>query len=158
MTSWVVVQKIHSKMHLVSCTNTHRDITDLVNHGMVKNTEAWISWEWNIIFLWNKKILNLCFRWHILRSYCFVAEVTFKDCIGIFNFVQTLKRKRLIQRTWQKITPWLIFKELVQKIIICVWKKIPSFLKHDYFFVNSFFFIFRLGNIYFFSWMKDGVG
>ena len=24
-------------MHLVSCTNTHRDITDLVNHGMVKD-------------------------------------------------------------------------------------------------------------------------
>ena len=25
-----------------------------------------------------KKILNLCLRWHILRSYQFVAEVTFK--------------------------------------------------------------------------------
>ena len=24
-----------------------------------------------------KKILNLCFRWYILRSYSFVAEVTF---------------------------------------------------------------------------------
>ena len=23
-------------MHLVSCTNTHCDVTDLVNHGMVK--------------------------------------------------------------------------------------------------------------------------
>ena len=31
-----VVQKIYSKMHLISCTNTHRDITDLVNHGMLK--------------------------------------------------------------------------------------------------------------------------
>ena len=31
VTSWVVVQKIYSKMHLVSCTNTHHDITDLVN-------------------------------------------------------------------------------------------------------------------------------
>ena len=26
----------------------------------------------------NKKILNLCLRWHILRSYHFVAEVTLK--------------------------------------------------------------------------------
>ena len=26
----------------------------------------------------NKKILNLCLRWHILRSYRFSAEVTFK--------------------------------------------------------------------------------
>ena len=49
-------------MHLISCTNTHRDITDSVNHGTVKNT----------------KNLNLCFGWHILRSYRFVAEVTFK--------------------------------------------------------------------------------
>ena len=24
-----------------------------------------------------QKILSLCLRWHILRSYCFVAEVTF---------------------------------------------------------------------------------
>ena len=79
MTPWVVVQKIYSKMYLVSCTNTHRDVTDSVNHGMVKNKKTWISWERNIIFLRNKSILNLCLRWHILRSYCFVAEVTFND-------------------------------------------------------------------------------
>ena len=35
-----MVQKIYSKMHPVSCTNNHYDITDLVNHGMVKNTEV----------------------------------------------------------------------------------------------------------------------
>ena len=28
------------KMHPVSCTNTHHDIIDLVNHGMVKNGET----------------------------------------------------------------------------------------------------------------------
>ena len=39
---WVVAQKIYPEMHLVSCTNTH-DITDLVNHGMVKSTKTWIS-------------------------------------------------------------------------------------------------------------------
>ena len=79
MTSWFVVQKTYSKMHLVSCTNTHCDVTNLVNHRMVKNTKTWISWERNIIFVLNKKILNLCFRWHLLRSYHFVAEVTFND-------------------------------------------------------------------------------
>ena len=65
-------------MYLVSCTNTHRDVIDSVNHGMVKNTKTWISWERNIIFLRNEKILNLCLTWHILGSYRFVAEVTFK--------------------------------------------------------------------------------
>ena len=65
--SWVVVQKIYSKMHLVSCNNTHCDVTDLVNHGMVKNIKTWISCGQNII----------CFRRHILRSCHFVAEVTF---------------------------------------------------------------------------------
>ena len=80
VTSWVVVQKKYSKMHLVSWTNTHRDVTDLVNHGMVKNTRTGVSWERNIIFLQNKKILNLCF---ILRSYRFVAEVTFKHNIAL---------------------------------------------------------------------------
>ena len=80
--SWFVVQKIFSKMHLVLCTNTYHDVIDLVNHGMVKNTKTWISWERNIIFLRNKKILNLCFRWHIL-SYCLVAEVTFKTKLSV---------------------------------------------------------------------------
>ena len=61
------------------CTNTHHDVTDLINHGMVKNNKTWISQEQNITFLWNKKIRNLCLRRRILRSYHFVAEV-------IFNF------------------------------------------------------------------------
>ena len=33
----------------------------------------------NITFLWNKKILNLSFRRHILRSYWFLVEVIFKN-------------------------------------------------------------------------------
>ena len=69
--------KIYSKTYFVSCTNAH-DTTDLVNHGMVKSTRTWISWERNITFLRNKKNVNLCFRWHISRGYCFVAEVTFQ--------------------------------------------------------------------------------
>ena len=28
------------KMHHVSCTNTHHDMTDLVNRGMVKNEKT----------------------------------------------------------------------------------------------------------------------
>ena len=46
---------------------------------MFKNANTWLSWEWYITFLWNKKILNLCLRWHILRNYHFVAEVTFMN-------------------------------------------------------------------------------
>ena len=67
------------KRYIQKCTLSHCDVTDSVNHGVVKNTKTWISWEQNIIFLRNKKILNLCLRWHILRSYRFVAEVTFKN-------------------------------------------------------------------------------
>ena len=75
-----MVQKKYSNIHPASCTNTDHDVTDLVHHGVDKNTKTWISWEWNIItFLRNKKkILNLSFRWQILRSYHFVADVTFK--------------------------------------------------------------------------------
>ena len=61
-------------MYPVSCTDTHRDIIDLVNHWMVKNAKTWISWEQNVTFLWNKKNL-----YPVPQSYCFVAEVTFKD-------------------------------------------------------------------------------
>ena len=49
--------KRYSKMHLVSCTNTYRDVTDLVNHEMVKKKKIWISSERNIVFLRNKKFL-----------------------------------------------------------------------------------------------------
>ena len=43
--------------------------------------QVWISWEQDINFQGNKKIVNMCLRWHILRSYCFVVEVAFKGCI-----------------------------------------------------------------------------
>ena len=49
--------------------------------------------QWNIIFVRNKKTLNLCFGWQILRSYCFVAEVTFKEtivCGTCFSFPTTI--------------------------------------------------------------------
>ena len=35
VTLWVVVQK-YSKLHPASCTNTHHDVTDLVNLGWLK--------------------------------------------------------------------------------------------------------------------------
>ena len=44
--------------------------------------------ERNVIFLRNKKILNPCFRWQILRSYRFGAEVTFN--IALERFCKTL--------------------------------------------------------------------
>ena len=74
-----MVQKIYLKICPVSCTNIHHDVTDLVKHGMLKNTKTWISWERNITLLRNKKILNVCLRWDILRSFGFVVEVTFKE-------------------------------------------------------------------------------
>ena len=71
---WVVIQKMYSKMHPVSCTNIHPDVTDLEIHGIVKNTETWVSWERNITFLW--KILTSASD--VVSDYRFVAEVTFK--------------------------------------------------------------------------------
>ena len=61
------------KRYIQKCTKTHHDVTDLINHRMTKNTKTWIFWEQNKTFLQDKKILNLS-----LRSYHFVAEVTFK--------------------------------------------------------------------------------
>ena len=86
-------------MHPVSCTNTH-DVTNLLNHGMVKNTKTWISREWNITFLRNKIIFNLWLWWHILKRYRFVAEVTFKVCQRCSVLV--LQYKRLFQWVWSE--------------------------------------------------------
>ena len=76
------------KMHPVSCTNTHHDVTDLVNHEMVENTKILISWKLNITFLQTKNILNLSLKWHILRSYCYVAEETFKRVFCVTNWAK----------------------------------------------------------------------
>ena len=37
-----------------------------------------ISEGWNMTFTWNKKILKLCLKDYIFRSYQFLVEVTFK--------------------------------------------------------------------------------
>ena len=56
------------------------------------------------IFLRNKKVLNLCFRWKILRSYCFVAEVTFNILIHYQIFKGYLCYKTILSWIrWQKI-------------------------------------------------------
>ena len=104
-----MVQKTYSRMHshVLILIMT---MTDLVNHGMVKNKKTWISWERNIIFLRNKRILNLCFGWHIFRSYCFVAEVTFK--------VENLNRgwqKMVILWQSQWVIFWCIISEYLNK-------------------------------------------
>ena len=75
------------KTYLVSCTNNHHDVTDLENCEMVIKTKTWISWERDITFLQNKKIVNLYLRWYILRRYHFVADV-------IFNLHMSILYKR----------------------------------------------------------------
>ena len=39
---WYLVQKMYSKMHLGSCTNTYHDVKNLVKY-MVKNTKTSVS-------------------------------------------------------------------------------------------------------------------
>ena len=84
------VSQMRLKRYIQKCTalstNTHHGIKDFVKNRMVKNTKTWmnISRE-NITFLWSKKIINLCLRRYILRSYSFVAHVTFKQkCTPFF--------------------------------------------------------------------------
>ena len=63
-------------MYPSSWTNT-RDGTDLVNHAMVKNTKTW-NISRTKLFHETKKFLT-CLRLHILQSYRFAAEATFKE-------------------------------------------------------------------------------
>ena len=98
---------------------THRDVTDLINHVMVKNKKTWISWKRTEIFLRNKKIPNLCFRWNNLKSYRFVAEVT-------FNKKDTSKTKVNCCSTlcwvWTNFTPCLsAFMIVFEKQVNAQW-------------------------------------
>ena len=100
--------KLFLKLTLVISINYPSFVNDLVNHGMVKNTKTWISRERNITFLKNKKILKLCLRWHILRNYRFVAQVT-------FNNNRKKQCKQFLMST-EKIMPAFFFFFDVQKI------------------------------------------
>ena len=51
--SWIFVEENPDRTK--KKTNTHHEVTDLVNHRMVQNAETWMSWEWNITFPQNKK-------------------------------------------------------------------------------------------------------
>ena len=99
-----MVQKIYLKIHPVSCTNTNHDVTDFVNHRMVKNTKTWLSWENNISFLWNKKCLTcasdytfgevivLQQRWPLKQDWIteFAFSVTRVLLVTALAFVETL--------------------------------------------------------------------
>ena len=119
--------KRYLKMYPVSCTNTHHDVTDLVNHGMVKNTKTWISWEWNITFLRNKKILSMCLKWHILRSYGFVVEVTFEDEVyfhSLWEYFHTHRSRFCFMSNWKnKIRNFVVLLHL-ELVTISRWLKL----------------------------------
>ena len=104
--------KDYWKIHHVLCTNTHHEVTDLVKQQMVKNTKTWIPWEWNIIFLSNKKILDLCLRWHILRNYCFVAGVTFRHF-----YISSLENGEYFCGMVELTTPSLYQNSLINNIV-----------------------------------------
>ena len=69
----------------------------------LKMQKTWITWKRNITFLQNKKILNLCLRWHILRSYHFVTEATFK------GHTQRMERNNWISRC--RTLHWIFWKK-----------------------------------------------
>ena len=125
-----MVQKIYSKMHPVSCTNIHHEVTDLINHGMVENTKTWMSWEQYLTFPQNKKIITLFLRWHILRSYCFIAEVTFK--YNIIDYCVMAKNSFIKPGEscphWLKITLWKELGHLVQKCRVACYLKTFSLI------------------------------
>ena len=96
-----------SKMHLVSCTNAHG-----------KNTKTWISWEPNITFLRNEQILSLCLRWHILNSYRFVAEVTFKRfLLSFLAFVLDIALKSLSVSFFIPASNYMLTIETLKQVL-----------------------------------------
>ena len=82
------VNELWFKRHIQNYALSHvlifimtSQIWSLMGWLKVKNLN--ISKKQNITFPWNKKILNLSLRWRILRSYHFVAEITFKYACAV---------------------------------------------------------------------------
>ena len=64
-------------------------------------------------FSMKQKNSYICLRWHILRSYHFVVEVTFNVVVGLYAKISMLK------------APWKDFSKtkgvLLDEISVCVW-------------------------------------
>ena len=142
-------------MHPVSCANTHHDITDSVNHGMIKNSKTQISWEQNITFQWNKKICNLCLRWHILRSYHFIAEVTINS--GIFLSVCAVSLGLEASAKWLNWTPVWLFSFVNIKRNTIFYFFLSLFMVNLRFLCTSWFFIEKMTKIKFKIYLVEKV-
>ena len=58
------------------------------------------SLENETFFLQNKKIHNQCLRWHISRSYSFLADVIFKDTHFVWLEALTMLVENPINIFW----------------------------------------------------------
>ena len=100
-----MVQKIYSKMHPVSCTNTHHDVTDLLNCEITKTTKTWISWEWNITFLRNEKQRNYCVSLLRKTKKYYYSSSNVKDIVDNKQFLRPVKPLFSDKTKWnEKIT------------------------------------------------------
>ena len=90
------------KRCIQKCTLFH--VLILIMTSQIWKTMGWLNIQIlkyleNRTSLRNKNILNLCFRWHILRSYRFVAEVSFKR--KVCRWQQTLLEEYKTFPIWQ---------------------------------------------------------
>ena len=73
--------ELYFKRYIYKCTLSHVLILFIVSQ--ILQIMGWFlktgSLEQNINFLQNEKILNLCFRWFVLRFFDFVVDVTFNS-------------------------------------------------------------------------------
>ena len=79
--------KTYSKMHPFSCTNTHYDVTDLVNHWMIKNTKTWIPWKRNVTFCKKKNSWPVSQMTYFEElSFCTGGNLSGIFLLGLFFF------------------------------------------------------------------------
>ena len=77
-------------MHSDSCTNTHHDFTDLINHGMVKNIKTFNILRTENNFSMKQKNSSSVPQMTHLRGYRFAVEVTFNKHSCIFFLARAI--------------------------------------------------------------------
>ena len=90
--------------------------------GWFKIKKTLITWEWNITFLWYKKILNLSLKWHV--------EVTFKKLKHIILGADYMKKNKPVNRAGLR----------TKQITACYYMKLLHLCRGDELFeINSEF-------------------
>ena len=102
MNKWFRIKETYVNLYSPSWANTRYGVINFGIDGMVSNIKKWLAQEWNTSFPWNLKIVKLCLKNYIFRSYHFSNHCSHQNTTKsikkqipfVLTFRKTLSNKK----------------------------------------------------------------